>query len=93
VRKGVKRVLLIAFVIAGFVAFDSTMDYLARHFYPNLFSFVLYPIDVAGAIEYSVGATVLYVSMRKSVEWLNTGTIACFVFSFLIIAQKLIFRA
>jgi hypothetical protein len=92
VRKGIKRVILIALVIAGFVAFDSAMDFTARHFYPALFNFVLYPVDVAGVIEYSVGGAVLYLSSKRSVEWISTGTIACFAYSLVIIAQKLILK-
>ncbi len=91
-RKGIKRVIMITAVIACFVSFDCVMDYIARNFYPSLFGFVLYPIDIAGVIEYSVGTAVLYVSHRKSVEWVSTGMIACFAYSFVIIAQKLILR-
>jgi hypothetical protein len=91
-RKGIKRVILITAVIACFVSFDCVMDYLARNFYPALFGFVLYPINIAGTIEYSVGTVVLYISHRKSVEWVYTGMIACFAYSFVIIAQKLILR-
>ncbi len=91
-RGAIKRIILIALVIAGFVAFDATMDFMGRHLYPALFSIVVYPVDLAGTIEYTVGSAVLYLSSRKSIEWLNTGTIAAFAYSFVIIAQKLIFR-
>ncbi len=60
--------------------------------FPGLIVNTDLPIDIAGAIEYSVGATVLYLSSRKSVEWLNTGIIACFAYSFVIITQKQILR-
>jgi hypothetical protein len=52
----------------------------------------LYPVDVAGVFEYVVGSAVLYLSSRKGVEWLSTGTIAAFAYSFVIIAQKLILK-
>jgi uncharacterized membrane protein len=91
-RKGIKRLILITLVIVCFVSFDAAMDYVARHLYPALFNFVLYPIDVAGVIEYSMGSAILYVSSRKSVEWISTGTIACFAYSFVLIGQKLIFH-
>jgi hypothetical protein len=89
-RKGFKRLILVTLVIICFVSFDATMDYLARHLYPALFNFVLYPIDIAGVIEYSVGVAVLFFSSRKNVEWLNTGIIACFAYSFVLIGQKLV---
>jgi hypothetical protein len=91
-RRGIKRVILIALVIACFVSFDCVMDYLGRNIYPALFNFVLYPVDFAGMVEYSVGIAVLYMSSRRSVEWLTTGTIACFAYSFVLVAQKLIFK-
>lgn len=87
-----KRFLLIALVIAGFVAFDAAMDFTARHYLPALFSIVLYPVDIAGVFEYTVGSTVLFLSSRKGVEWLSTGTIAAFAYSAVIIAQKLILK-
>lgn len=90
VKKALMRFVLIALVIAGFVAFDAAMDFTARHYVPALFNFVLYPLDVAGVIEYTVGSAVLFLSSKKSVEWLSTGTIACFAYSAVIIAQKLI---
>jgi hypothetical protein len=68
------------------------MDFVARNYFPALFTLVLYPIDVAGVIEYTVGSAVLYLSSRKDIEWLSTGTIAAFAYSFVIIAQKLILK-
>lgn len=91
-KKALKRFVLIALVIVGFVAFDAAMDFTARHYIPALFNFVLYPVDVAGVIEYAVGSAVLFLSSKKSVEWLSTGTIAAFAYSAVIIAQKLILR-
>jgi hypothetical protein len=92
VKKALKRFVLIALVIAGFVAFDAVMDFMARHYVPALFDFVLYPVDVAGVFEYAVGSAVLFFSSRKGVEWLSTGTIAAFAYSFVIIAEKLILK-
>jgi hypothetical protein len=92
VKETLKRFALIALVIAGFVAFDAGMDFVARNYFPALFTLVLYPIDVAGVIEYTVGSAVLYLSSRKDIEWLSTGTIAAFAYSFVIIAQKLILK-
>jgi hypothetical protein len=92
VKKAFKRFVLIALVIAGFVAFDAAIDFVARNYCPALFSCVLYPVDVAGVFEYAVGSAVLFLSSRKNVEWLSTGTIAAFAYSFIIIAQKLILR-
>ena len=89
-RGGIKRVVLIALVIAGFVAFDFVMDYLGRNFYPFLFNLIVYPLDISGTLEYSVGIGVFFLSAKRSIEWLNTGTIACFAYSFVIIATKLI---
>lgn|GEM_PF-4215498 len=91
-KKALKRFVLIALVIAGFVAFDLAMDFVARNYYPALFTLVLYPVDVAGVIEYSIGSAVLYLSSRRGLEWLSTGTIACFAYSAVIIAQKLILK-
>jgi hypothetical protein len=92
VKKALKRFVLIALVIAGFVAFDAAMDFTARHYIPALFNIVLYPVDVAGVIEYSVGSAVLLLSSRKDIEWVSTGTIACFAYSAVIIVQKLILQ-
>jgi hypothetical protein len=92
VKKALKRFVLIALVIAGFVAFDTVMDFTARHYYPALFSFVLYPVDIAGEIEYTIGSVILFASSKRSVEWLSTGTIACFAYSLVIIATKLILK-
>jgi hypothetical protein len=92
VKKALKRFMLIALVIAGFVVFDAAMDFTARNYIPALFNFVLYPIDIAGVIEYTVGSAVLFLSSRKGVEWLSTGVIACFAYSVVIIAQKLILK-
>ncbi len=89
-RRGIKRIVLIALVIACFVSFDCTMDYIARNYYHGLFNFVLYPVDFAGVIEYSIGATVLYLSNKKGIEWMSTGTIACFAYSFVIIVYKFV---
>lgn len=91
-KKELKRFVLIALVIAGFVAFDAVMDFTARHYIPALFNLVLYPVDVAGVIEYAIGSAVLFLSSRKNVEWLSTGIIACFAYSAVIIAQKLILK-
>jgi hypothetical protein len=93
VKKALKRFVLIALVIAGFVAFDAVMDFTARHYIPALFNFVLYPVDVAGVFEYVVGSAVLLLSSKKGVEWLSTGTIAAFAYSAVIIASKLILKA
>jgi hypothetical protein len=92
VKKVLKRFVLIALVIAGFVAFDAAMDFTARHYIPALFNLVLYPVDVAGVFEYAVGSAVLFLSSMKGVEWLSTGAIAAFAYSAVIIARKLIFR-
>jgi len=92
VREAIKRAIMITVVIICFLSFDALIDYLARHSYPALFGIVLYPIDIAGTIEYSVGIVVFYVSSKRSIEWLNTGTIACFAFSFVLVAQKLILK-
>jgi hypothetical protein len=92
VRKALKRFVLIALVIAGFVAFDAAMDFTARHYIPALFNIVLYPVDIAGVFEYAVGSAVLFLSSRKGVKWLSTGTIAAFSYSAVIIAEKLILR-
>jgi hypothetical protein len=92
VKKALKRFVLIALVIAGFVAFDAAIDFVARNFYPALFTCILYPVDVAGLFEYAVGSVALFLSSRKGVEWLSTGTIACFAYSAVIIVQKLILR-
>jgi hypothetical protein len=92
VKQTLKRFVLIALVIAGFVAFDTAMDFTARHYIPALFNFVLYPVDVAGVIEYTVGSAVLFLSSKKGVEWLSTGTIAAFAYSAVIIAEKLILK-
>ena len=91
-KQTLKRFVLIALVIAGFVAFDAAMDFTARHYIPSLFNFVLYPIDVAGVLEYTVGSAVMFLSSKKGVEWLSTGTIAAFAYSAVIIAQKLILK-
>jgi hypothetical protein len=88
-KKGIKRLLLIALVIGCFFLFDSLMDYTAHYFVPSLFSMVLYPVDVAGVIEYTVAFGVLFGSYKKGVEWLSTGTFAAFVFTLVIIGQKL----
>jgi hypothetical protein len=71
VKKALKRFVLIVLVIAGFVAFDAAMDFTARHYIPALFNIVLYPVDVAGVIEYSVGSAVLLFSNRKDIEWVS----------------------
>ncbi len=93
VREGIKRLLLIALVIGCFFLFDSLMDYTARCFVPSLFNMVLFPVDVAGVIEYTVAFGVLFASYKKGIEWLSTGTFATFVFTLVIIAQKLVLAA
>ena len=77
-REGIKRLLLIALVIGCFFLFDSLMDFTANNYLPALFNCVLYPIDVAGVIEYTVAFAVLSVSYKKGIEWLSTGTFATF---------------
>ncbi len=91
-RGGIKQLLLVTLVIVCFVSFDAVMDYLGRYIYPALFSLIVYPVDLAGAIEYSVGFSILYMSNRRGVEWLTTGTVACLAYSIVIIGQKLIFN-
>ena len=91
-KQTLKRFALIALVIAGFVTFDAAMDFTARHYLPELFTFVLYPVDIAGVFEYAVGSAVLFLSSKKGIEWLSTGTIAAFAYSAVIIAQKLILK-
>ncbi len=87
--KGAKRLLLIAVVIGCFFLFDTTMDYTANHYLPALFNCILYPIDYAGIIEYTVAFAILTFSYKKGIEWLTTGTYATFIFSIIIILQKL----
>ena len=61
------------------------MDYMGRHSYPFLFGFLVYPIDVAGSIEYAVGFAVLYLSSKRGIEWVSTDTVACLAYSIIII--------
>ncbi|XHH10176.1 MAG: hypothetical protein ACFCUE_05980 [Candidatus Bathyarchaeia archaeon] len=87
--KGAKRLLYIAVVIGCFFVFDTLMDYTANHYLPALFNCVLYPVDIAGVIEYTVAFAILSFSYRKGIEWLTTGTYVTFIFSIIIILQKL----
>jgi hypothetical protein len=69
------------------------MDYLGNHVFPSLFTFILYPIDLAGIIEYTVGFLALFVSYKKQVEWVSTGITACIAYSLVLIVQKLVLHA
>jgi hypothetical protein len=89
VSEGIKRLLLIALVIGCFFVFDTLMDYTANNYLPALFNCVLYPIDIAGTIEYATAFAVLSVSYKKGVEWLTTGTFTTIIFTAIIILQKL----
>jgi hypothetical protein len=44
------------------------MDFTARHYYPALFNFVLYPVEIAGVLEYAVGSTVLFYPVEKALN-------------------------
>ena len=90
-KEGAKRIILIALVIVGFVSFDLVMDFIARNFYPRLFQFVLYPVDIAGVIEYTVASIILVSSLKRGIFWLSAGTVVSLLYSFVLIATKFIF--
>jgi hypothetical protein len=57
---------------------DLLIDWTANHYLPLLFTPVIYPVDIAGFLEFAGAALALRLAHQRRIHWLSVGMLICF---------------